>query len=352
MPDIPPFPGDIPVVSLPVIDYALLLAGDSFEKHKLWEAATTLGFWYLKNHSVDNLITSMFDIGRQTMELDFEEKMKFWQGDSGGSFGYKAAGATYVDLKGSKDIAEFINIAKDDALSFPEVQHQKYPEPISTSMETVVKPFVNECVSITKTLIEIFNEYLDLPVGSLGRLHSIEESSISEARCIKVPIISKPDEDKIALGAHTDFGSLSFLINEIGGLQVLLPGDTVWKYVIPRQGHAICNIGDALNLISGGILKSCVHRVVPPPGPQSKYERWSLVYFSRPGNSTVLNALEGESYIIAESVSKSDNPSIYRPGATAKDWFYRRQSKWRTDNKKRVDAYLESRGTEHIKAAV
>jgi isopenicillin N synthase-like dioxygenase len=337
---------------LPTIDYELLLSGNPLEKQKLWEAATTLGFWYLKNHGADSLIKSMFDIGKETLKLDFEEKMKFWQGDSGGSFGYKAAGATYVDLKGSKDVAEFINIAKDDALAFPMVQHQKYPDTINTHMETVVKPFVSGCVEVTQTLIEVFNEFLDLPTGTLGRLHSTEVPSISEARCIKVPVISQTDEDKIALGAHTDFGSLSFLINEIGGLQVLPRGDTVWKYVVPRQGHAICNIGDALNLLSGGILKSCVHRVVPPPGSQSKYERWSLVYFSRPGNSTVLNALEDKSNIIAESVYKSDDPSIYRPGATAKDWFYRRQSKWRTDNKTRVEAYLESRGTEHIKAAV
>ncbi|KAF9014303.1 hypothetical protein BDQ17DRAFT_1386729 [Cyathus striatus] len=352
MPAAPPFPSDIPVIDLPVIDYALLMSGDPSEKQKLWEAAVTLGFWYLKGHGVDDLIKSMFSIGKQTMRLDFDEKMKFWQGDSGSSFGYKEAGSTYVDLKGSKDMAEFISIAKDDALSFPEVQHQRYPEPISTHMESVVKPFVSECDEISKTLIEVFNECLDLPDGSLGRLHSIKGPSISEARCIKVPVISEADGDKIALGAHTDFGSLSFLINEIGGLQVLRPGDTVWKYVVPRPGHAICNIGDALNLLSGGILKSCVHRVVPPPGFQSRHERWSLVYFSRPGNSTILNALENDSFTIAESVCRSEDPSIYRPGATAKDWFYRRHSKWRTDNEKRVEAYLESRGTEHIKGAV
>lgn len=30
----------------------------------------------------------------------------------------------------------------------------------------------------------------------------------------------------------------------------------------PIPGHAICNIGDALALLSGGILRSNIHRVV------------------------------------------------------------------------------------------
>ena len=74
-------------------------------------------------------------------------------------------------------------------------------------------------------------------------------------------------------------------------------------------GHAICNVGDALAILSGGILRSNMDRVLyvirmasydgdtdgelirPPLGGQSEYERWSLVYFTRPGNSVLLNPL-------------------------------------------------------------
>lgn len=72
----------------------------------------------------------------------------------------------------------------------------------------------------------------------------------------------------------------SFLHNRLGGLQVLPPGSSTWYYVKvmylrrtctrqsltstlqPIPGHAICNIGDALNIFSGGILRSNIHRVV------------------------------------------------------------------------------------------
>ncbi|KAF9812467.1 hypothetical protein IEO21_06185 [Rhodonia placenta] len=83
-------------------------------------------------------------------------------------------------------------------------------------------------------------------------------------------------ESKAAIGAHTDFGSLSFLHNRLGGLQVMVPGTQTWQYVKPLPGHAICNLGDAMSVFSGGILKSNLHRVVAPPKEQAKILRWSL----------------------------------------------------------------------------
>ena len=73
----------------------------------------------------------------------------------------------------------------------------------------------------------------------------------------------------------------SFLHNRLGGLQVMVPGTNEWQYVKvsrfgrhscrtidsvslskPIPGHAICNLGDAMAIFSGGILRSNLHRVV------------------------------------------------------------------------------------------
>ena len=42
---VPPFPDDVPTYPLLVIDYELIKNGDENEINRLWEAATTLGFW-------------------------------------------------------------------------------------------------------------------------------------------------------------------------------------------------------------------------------------------------------------------------------------------------------------------
>ena len=36
----------------------------------------------------------------------------------------------------------------------------------------------------------------------------------------------------------------------------MVPGTDKWQYVKPIPGHAICNIGDAMTIFSGGLLKS------------------------------------------------------------------------------------------------
>lgn len=45
-------------------------------------------FTSLKNHGLSSLIDPMFELGGDTMNLSLEEKMKYWQGNDGGTFGY------------------------------------------------------------------------------------------------------------------------------------------------------------------------------------------------------------------------------------------------------------------------
>ncbi|KAK0209341.1 hypothetical protein DFS33DRAFT_1254493, partial [Desarmillaria ectypa] len=142
-----------------------------------------------------------------------------------------------------------------------------------------------------------------------------------EARTTKSPPGYAPD--RMAIGAHTDFGSLSFLQNRLGGLQVLPQGYTEWRYVkvsphapllepplVKWPKYAICNAGDALLLLSGGILRSNLHRVLQPSGPQSDVKRWSMVFFTTRGNSKILHALVENSPLIAEAVRYTPEKSF------------------------------------------
>ena len=174
----------------------------------------------LKNHEAEDFVEPMFEMGRDTLALPFEEKMKYWQGNKGDSFGsanrlviksrvlnrptsYKVAGATYADLDGSTDLAEFINVSKDDAFAYPKVVHKVYPPTVNVRMKDAVKPFIQSCADASRILIDVFNQKLGLPEGTLAALHRTDKECISESRCIKVP---PPKDTKIALGQHTDFG--------------------------------------------------------------------------------------------------------------------------------------------------
>ncbi|KAI0334054.1 Clavaminate synthase-like protein [Cubamyces sp. BRFM 1775] len=339
---LPSFPSDVPTHSMLVLDFQLLRAGDQDEISKLWHAATHTGFWYLKNHGVEWEVDAMFDLGAETLALPLYEKMKYEQGDNGDSFGYKARGTIATDLSGTRDTVEFLNIAQDDVLSWPHPIHRTYPSTVNARMSGVLSPFVRKSMDVNNTLLDIFEQLLGLPKGAIAVLHATDEPSGSEARVVKTP----PNQSSAGIGAHTDFGTLTFLHNRLGGLQVLPPGSQEWQYVKPLPGHAICNVGDALAIFSGGILRSNLHRLMPPPGQQSRYERYSVAFFTRPQNSVVLRPLVEDSDTIADAVAKNPKEEFYG-GATAGEWTARRIRKLRLRNRKGPETWFEAKGTEH-----
>ncbi|KAI0048074.1 Clavaminate synthase-like protein [Auriscalpium vulgare] len=339
---LPPFPEDVPTSTLLVIDYAKIKAGDPEEIDTLWTAATELGFWYLKNHGAEEEVDGMFDMGAETMALPSEEKMKFEQGNDGLSFGYKYAGSYMADHEGTPDTSEFINVARDDALGWPTVRHRTYPSTVNARMESTVRPFIRKAVDVTTVLFGVFDKKLGLPEGTFASLHAPDQETTSESRCIR-SLQTSPG--KAALAPHTDFGSLSFLHNRLGGLQVLPVGSQEWQYVKPLPGHAICNIGDAVTIFSGGILHSNLHRIVSPPKPQTSTERWSVAYFARPNSAAVLEPFSEQSSLIAESAAKAPEGK-YNPGVTAGEWFARRIRAARLPNRKGLQSWDAGQGME------
>ena len=70
----------------------------------------------------------------------------------------------------------------------------------------------------------------------------------------------------------------------------------------------------------------------PPPKEQGKHERWSLVFFTRPGNSQVLRSLADESTLIAEAAA-NDTTGRFNTDSTAAEWFARRIKNQRIKNR-------------------
>lgn len=119
---------------------------------------------------------------------------------------YKFAGANAVDASGELDTVEFLNVAKDDALAWPTQARRDYPRTANARMESTIVPFVRKSLEVNNTILEIFNDKLGLPAGSLLKRHSMEEFSGSEARITRNGPTT--NTTKVAIGSHTDFGSL------------------------------------------------------------------------------------------------------------------------------------------------
>ncbi|KAL1749326.1 hypothetical protein HDZ31DRAFT_79145 [Schizophyllum fasciatum] len=346
-PSQPTFPTNVPTHPLIIVDYEHIRAGDSTEIDQLWKAATTLGFWYLKNHGTTAEVDNMFAMGEDVMRLPIEEKMKYEQGDTGNSFGYKHAGANATNAAGAPDTIEFLNIAQDHALAAPHPPAHRYPPCVPFPLVTA---FVRRAAEVNLTLMRALGARLGLSRAFEAR-HALGAPSGSEVRFTRNAVPRGPGEAmRKGIGAHTDFGSLSFVHNRLGGLQVLPPGSDEWQYVKPLPDHAVCNIGDALSILSGGILRSNLHRVVPPPPPQNHLPRTSLVFLTRPARDVVLRALTEESALVRDAVeerqARGEDVTPYFGTSTAGEWFERRIRGWRIRNREGPQTWIASRGTE------
>ncbi|MCJ1405046.1 hypothetical protein MMC11_008272 [Xylographa trunciseda] len=324
---IPPFPNDVSCVPLLKLSFKKLQDGDSEESNRLFEASKQLGFFYLdlrdtlEGDSILEDVDKLFRIGEQLFDLEVEEKQKYDFSGQKSYFGYKGYGKAIIDKEGTLDRNEFYNVSKDDLLALS----PPLPAPsILAHNRPLLSSYIHSSHSILSLLLTHLNQHLHLPPGTLTSLHRLTAPSGDQVRLLKAPP-QDPSAAQPALGAHTDFGSLTLLFNRVGGLQVLPPPSPAspdqppeWLFVRPLPGCAIVNLGDAMAKFTGGLLRSNVHRVVPAPGAQATVPKYSVVYFSRPEDQVLLRRLGGGD-VIPEL-----EPGDTEEAVPSREWVLRR----------------------------
>ncbi|KAL9622567.1 MAG: hypothetical protein Q9160_003064 [Pyrenula sp. 1 TL-2023] len=340
----PPFPDSVRTAPLLRLSLSKLQSRDRDETDRFLGACKELGFFYLdlKGSADDFLVDAdaLFAVGESLFSLELAEKQKYDLASEGSYFGYKQQGAAVVNAQGDVDRNEFYNVSKDDIL---EVSAPLPSPSILACNRSLLKSFIMTSHSLVTFMLSLLNTHLQLPKGSLQNLHRLNSPSGDQVRFIKAP--PQPHDDRrTALGAHTDFGSITILFNRLGGLQVLPPGKGAeWCYVKPLPGHAIVNLGDAMVKFTNGLLRSNIHRVMAPPGQQGDHVRYSLVYFSRPENDVPMKRLNGSNGAIPGSDGQEEEETV-----SSKDWILRRALGHRVALGKSGRDWDKGLGTEHL----
>lgn len=319
---LPPFPTDVPIAPLLRLSLDKLLSRDAEELKRFFSSCEDLGFFYLdlttcsEGQSLLDDADKLFRVGEELFDIPLEEKKTYDFTKSHNSyFGYKGFGANVVDRQGNMDRNEYYNASKDHILG----HGTQWPQPkVLDENRELMQHFVKGSHAIVLLVLELLNEYLNQPAGTLQSMHRLDGLSGDHIRFIKTP--PQPvDDRRTALGEHSDFGSVTVLFNRLGGLQILPPGkDAQWCYVKPLPGHAIINLGDSMVKFTNGLLRSNIHRVHSPPGAQAETTRYSLVYFNRPEEDVILRRLDGCDKI--PSLGKDEVEDKVRAG----DWVFRR----------------------------
>jgi isopenicillin N synthase-like dioxygenase len=98
-------------------------------------------------------------------------------------------------------------------------------------------------------------------------------------------------EDAVRAAEHGDINLITLLMGaSADGLQVLRV-DGKWIPITALPDQLVVNVGDMLERLTNGTLKSTIHRVVNPPRHLMNTPRYSIPFFMHPRSEMSLAAL-------------------------------------------------------------
>ncbi|KAH9957691.1 Clavaminate synthase-like protein [Russula dissimulans] len=306
----------------------------------LIKALREKGFFYVKNFNISKEdVNRQFSIGREFYELPLEEKLKYVPDglEQGQIDGYIPAGRRILDAKtGIRDRVEIYNILKFNG----HFKHH-HPQPIQENIHEVerfTRLLHSQVLDPLHTLLAVA---LELPEDYFRNIHNYDVKSEDHLRYMKYTKFTS--EENAAIGdnwfrAHTDLGSFTLLFRQpVAALQIRDPIHNEWKWVKPQDATLTVNACDAISFLTGGYVKSTIHRVVAPPKDQQHVDRLGLLYFSRPQNDVVLNTIADSPVLRREGFTQNVFEKSGDPVPTVEAWTFAKQKWQRTKGKSEQD---------------
>ncbi len=309
------------LVTLDLEDYGRPGGKERLAK-QLEHAVHHVGFFYVKNFGLSQeQVDNQFTLAKNFFELPVSEKEKYEIDYAKADYnGWRRPGRGKISAV--KDNVEIFNIPKftqdfKGKYQLPDIVQAHLPE-----IEVFSRALHN---NVVLPLLRLFAIVLQLPGEEyLVKQHTYDKKSEDHFRYMIYH--KRTPEEHAASGygqstGHTDLGTVTLLFRQpVAGLQIL-GDDGNWTYVSAQPGTITVNLADTISHLTGGWLKSSVHRVVAPPEDQWSYDRTGLLYFARPHNDTVLNPIL-DSPVLKEAGVK---PRFDKP-ITMEEWVRAKQT--------------------------
>ncbi|CAA9504042.1 MAG: Oxidoreductase [uncultured Sphingomonas sp.] len=278
---------NIASVSLTEADRALQAFSDklgrSFEKY---------GFAVIADHGIPpELIARAEEKAKAFFALPEVVKRKYALGQ-GGARGYTPFGIETAKGHKAHDLKEFWHVGRElpEGHRFREVMADNvWPEEVPGFRET----FLELYDTFDRTGLKILAataRYLGVDANYFA--DTVRDGN-SVMRLLHYPPQQEPTGEHIRAGAHEDINTITLLLGaEEAGLE-LLTRDGRWRPVSPRAGELVINIGDMLQRLTNGKLRSTSHRVVNPAPDRASHARYSMPFFLHFRPDFIIEALPG-----------------------------------------------------------
>jgi isopenicillin N synthase-like dioxygenase len=280
---------------VPVIDIS---ADPDLVGAELDEICRTVGFFQITGHGIpDEVAGPAWRLATEFFDLPLADKLSVARPTPDYPYGYiplagesltqSMSGAAPPDLKETFNIGPPARPTRqfadpDEAWAYsPNLWPAALP-----GLQAAWTAYYDALRDLSRQLMSLLARGLRLPPAFFADLTGQGANALRAINYPSREAAARPGQ--LRAGAHTDYGTVTILMQDaVGGLEVLGPGGT-WAGVEPVPGAFVINIGDLMARWTNDRWRSTLHRVVDPPDPA---RRQSMAYFQNANWSAEISCL-------------------------------------------------------------
>ena len=276
-----------------VASLSLSDAGSADFARALGESFATSGFAIVRDHGIPLALIERAEAeAKAFFALPEATKSAYAVAGSGGARGYTPFGVETAKGLSAHDLKEFWHVGRELPAG------HRYRDVMPDNV------WPSEVPRFRATMLALF-EAFDVAgariLAAVARFLGIDEDYFAETirdgnsvlRLLHYPPVEASAGASIRAGAHEDINTITLLLGaDEAGLE-LKTRDGRWLAVSPEPGELVVNIGDMLQRLTNGRLRSTSHRVVNPAPERASKARTSMPFFLHFRPDFLIEALPG-----------------------------------------------------------
>lgn len=281
------------MASIPNLNFAKWSQGTENEKaefvKELGAAYTDIGFITIRNHGFgEEVQDELYHKASEFFGLEKSIKAAYEIDGLASQRGYTSFGKEHAKGNEAADLKEFWQVGQPS----PAYEGPEYHNNVSVAELPEFAPSFKlayqQLEGIGRELLKAIAVYLELDINYF---ESWVQGGNSILRAIHYPPITIDPGNSVRAGQHEDINLITLLMGASAeGLQVLNKNNE-WIGITAIPGSLVVNVGDMLQRLTNGVMKSTTHRVVNPPREKWGTSRYSIPFFLHPVGKMPLNAL-------------------------------------------------------------
>ncbi len=275
---------------VPTVDFRAVGGPDhAAAVRAIGDALSTWGFVAITHHGIDaTLLEKAYGEAADLFALPTHVKSAYETPEDGRQRGYTSFGVEHAKDHDAADLKEFWHVGRAVEGDSP-LPRNLDPRERPDFLPTMLQLF-DHTETFALRLASVIAEHLGLDADFFGTRVAGGNSVL---RVIHYPPVRDPQPGAVRAAAHEDINLLTVLpVSTAPGLE-LQTRDGVWMPVTPPPGAVLCDTGDMMQLLTGGLMPATTHRVVnPPTGHEGA--RLSMPFFMHPTPDCTLNPVVGD----------------------------------------------------------